>query len=171
MRVRLYLFLALALKVAMAGLASRASAQGSPPPAAAPSYLATADGETSGTQVQVKQLKVVGGDTLMLQFVLINNSDNAFDMHGQGALSTSNAMMNPPADVDAVALVDLANKKKYEVIRDADHNCLCSRNLNNVPAKGSLSLYAKFPAPPDSVQKIEVNIPHFMPMDDVPISR
>ena len=30
---------------------------------------------------------------------------------------------------------------------------------------------AKFPAPPDSVQKIGVVVPHFIPMDDVPISR
>ena len=88
MRVRLYLFLALALSVAMAGLASRASAQGSPAPAAAPSYLATADGETSGMQVQVKQLKVVGGDTLMLPFMLANNSDNAFNMPPARRLST-----------------------------------------------------------------------------------
>jgi hypothetical protein len=130
--------------------------------------IATADGETSGMQVQVKQLKVVGGDTLMLAFTLANNSDNAFNMAaGRNSLSTGDF----GSDVEAVTLVDLANKKKYEVIRDADKNCLCSRNLQQIPAKGSLRLWAKFPAPPDSVQKIEVNVPHFMPMDDVPISR
>lgn len=167
MRTRLSLFLITALGVAMIGLISRASAQSSPAPAAGPSPLATADGETAGMQVQVKQLKVVGGDTLMLQFVLINNSENVFTLTGLVALST----VYNHTDVDAVTLIDLANKKKYEVIRDADKNCLCSRNLADIPAKGSLSVYAKFPAPPDSVQKIEVNIPHFTPMEDVPISR
>lgn len=165
MRNRLTVLCIFALSIAMAGVAG---AQSSPAtPAAGSSALATADGETAGMQVQVKQLKVVGGDTLMLQFVLINNSENAFGMSGSSALSADCCS----AQVDAVTLIDLANKKKYEVIRDADKNCLCSRNLQNIPPKGSLSLYAKFPAPPDSVQKIEVNIPHFTPMEDMPISR
>jgi hypothetical protein len=30
---------------------------------------------------------------------------------------------------------------------------------------------AKFPAPPDDVQKIGAAIPHFLPLDDVPLSR
>ena len=162
---RLSLFLALALSVAMMSLTSRATAQSPSAPAAAPSPLATADGETSGMQVQVKQLKIVGGDTLMLAFTLVNNSDSNFQM-GCGTLADGCY-----ADVDAITLVDLANKKKYEVIRDTDKNCLCSRKVADIPAKGSMGLYAKFPAPPDSVQKIEVNIPHFMPMDDVAISR
>ncbi len=141
------------LLIAMTGLAYA--------DAAAP--IATADGETSGTQVQVKSLKRVG-DTLMLQMTVVNNSDSAFKMYGVLATAAN-------SDSDGLTLIDLANKKKYEVIRDADKNCLCSRNLSDVPAKGSLNLYAKFPAPPDSVQKIEVNAPHFMPMDDVPISQ
>ena len=33
------------------------------------------------------------------------------------------------------------------------------------------NLYAKFPAPPGDVEKITVEIPHFIPMDDVPISK
>src|SRR5436309_1574504 len=34
-----------------------------------------------------------------------------------------------------------------------------------------LSLWAKYPAPPDNVAKISVIIPHFAPMDDVPLGR
>ena len=149
-----------ALSIAIVGVAL---AQNAPAPSAGPSPIATADGETSGTQVQVKSLKRVG-DTLMLQMTVVNNSDSAFKMYGELATAAN-------SDADAVTLIDLANKKKYEVIRDADKNCLCSRNLGDVPPKGSLTIYAKFPAPPDSVQKIEVNAPHFMPMDDVPISQ
>jgi hypothetical protein len=33
------------------------------------------------------------------------------------------------------------------------------------------ALWVKFPAPPPSVTKISVNIPHFIPLDDVPISQ
>jgi hypothetical protein len=149
--------------IAMTGLAYAEAA----PSATAAAPIATADGETSGMQVQVKSLKRTGGDALLLQFVIINNSDNSFGVSGT---------FLPPGemnrtDVSGVNLVDVAGKKKYEVIRDADKNCLCSRDFSGIPSKGSLNLYAKFPAPPDSVQKIEVNVPHFMPMEDVPISQ
>jgi hypothetical protein len=74
MRYRLSLFLALISSVAMGGLSVRAYAQASPAPAAAavavPSAPVTADGEAPGTQVQVKALKRVGGDSLMLELSL-----------------------------------------------------------------------------------------------------
>src|SRR5438477_227671 len=73
--------------------------------------------------------------------------------------------------VRGIDQIDAANKKKYLVVKDADKHCLCSRNLEHVASKSSANLWAKFPAPPESVQKIGVVVPHFIPMDDVPISR
>jgi hypothetical protein len=66
---------------------------------------------------------------------------------------------------------DLAGKKKYEVVRDTDKNCVCSRDLQPVKSKSRVNMWAKFLAPPDSVQKLGVVIPHFMPMDDVALSQ
>jgi len=132
-------------------------------PARAADAIATADGETSGTQVQVKQLKRVSGDSVMLQFVLINNSDSAYDPNN---LQSSNYR-----SVDGVYLVDMAGKKKYEVVRDTTGTGVCSQNLGSIPSKSSANVWAKFPAPPDSVQKLGVVVPHFIPMDDVPLSQ
>jgi hypothetical protein len=150
----------------MAGLGSRAYAQGSPAPAAAPTAASpapvTADGESPGTQVQVKSLKRVGGDSVMLELVLINNSDSAYD--------PNNLQSSQYRSADGIYLVDITGKKKYEVVRDTDKSCLCSQNLQQIGGKSSLNVWAKFPAPPDSVQKIGIVVPHFMPMDDVPIS-
>ena len=70
-----------------------------------------------------------------------------------------------------VTLVDGANKKKYFVVRDTDTNCLCSRDIKDIAPKSRVNLWAKFPAPPDDVQKISIVIPHFGPIDDVSISR
>jgi len=72
---------------------------------------------------------------------------------------------------DGVYLLELAGKNKYEVVRDADKHCICSHDIPVVKAKSSLNLWAKFPAPPDGVEKIGVVVPHFIPMDDVPISK
>jgi len=66
-------------------------------------------------------------------------------------------------------LIDGANKKKYLVVVDSGKKCLCSEGLEPVPAKSRLNLWAKFPAPPVEVKKISVVVPHFTPIDDVPI--
>ena len=73
--------------------------------------------------------------------------------------------------VGAVQLVDPVGKKKYFVARDAEGKCVCSRGIPDVAPHSRLSLWAKFPAPPDDVQKISIVIPHFQPLDDVTISR
>jgi hypothetical protein len=163
MRTRLSLLLILALGVAMIWLTGSASAQSSPAaPAAGPSPIATADGEAPGTQLQVTKLKR-SGDSVMLQFALINNSDSSYDPNN---LQSSNYR-----SVDGVYLVDMAGKKKYEVVRDTTGAGVCSQDLAKIPSKSSANYWAKFPAPPDSVQKVGVVVPHFIPMDDVPLSQ
>ena len=136
-----------------------------PAVAAAPAVnkpIASTDGEASGTHIDVLQLKRVGGDTLMLKFVVHNDSETAinhdtfYGAHGD--------------TVDGVYLVDLAGKKKYNVVTDAATVCVCSSGFSDIAPHSSLLLWAKFPAPQDSVTKIGVVMPHFVPMDDVPIS-
>ena len=73
--------------------------------------------------------------------------------------------------VGGTHLIDAVGKKKYFVVRDTENACLCSRSISNIKPKTRASLFAKFPAPPDDVQKITVVVPHFTPMDDVLISR
>jgi hypothetical protein len=142
-------------------IAAPAGAQSSPAAGSAP--LATADGEAPGTQVQVTKLKR-SGDSVLLQFTIVNNSD------ADVALTNLSTPIEYKA-ADAVYLADLAGKKKYEVVRDTDKKCLCSKGLEKVQAKSSVNLWAKFPAPPDSVQKLSVVVPHYMPIDDVPVSQ
>jgi hypothetical protein len=75
------------------------------------------------------------------------------------------------ANIAGVHLLDPVGKKKYLVIRDTQNNCDCSKGLKDLDAKSRVNLWARFPAPPDNVEKIAVVIPHFTPMDDVPLSR
>jgi hypothetical protein len=142
-------------------VASRVNAQSAATPSAAPAPLAISDGEAPGAQLQVTTLKR-SGDTVMLQFVLINNSDSAYD--------PNNLNSSQYRSVDGIYLVDLAGKKKYEVVRDSDKNCVCSQGLQAIPPKSRANFWAKFPAPPGSVQKLGVVVPHFVPLDDVPLS-
>ncbi len=129
--------------------------------------LASTDGDKPGIRVEVVELKRTSGDTVSLKFTMINDSDKdmsyGYDF-GEGSTSDINT-------VAGAHLIDAAGKKKYFVVRDTENACLCSRGLDGIKQKSRANLYAKFPAPPDDVQKITVVIPHFTPMDDVPISR
>jgi len=130
--------------------------------------IATTDGELPGTSVRVSELKVSNG-TVMLKFALINDGTQAFNPDTlndsrDGSLHDSHA-------IGGVYLIDAANKKKYLAVFDLDNHCICSRNSQDIPTKSSANLWVKFPAPPDSVTKIGVVVPHFVPMDDVPLSR
>jgi hypothetical protein len=73
--------------------------------------------------------------------------------------------------VGGVHLIEPVGKKKYLVVRDTESKCDCSRGVKDVAAKSRANLWARFPAPPDNVEKIGVVIPHFSPMDDVPLSK
>jgi hypothetical protein len=132
-----------------------------------PTPKASADGEKPGSRVEVLELKRVSGGTVMLRFTLINDSDKQLnfgnDLTQQGT--------NESGTVGGVYLIDPVGKKKYLVVRDSQNKCDCSQKFYNLDAKSRANLWARFPAPPDNVEKIGVMIPLFSPMDDVPISR
>jgi hypothetical protein len=136
--------------------------------AAAPSTegLGTGDGEQTGTKVVITELKR-GGTTLTLKFTIYN--DSATDLNVGGRFNAPDYKDNGGRSFSGVHLIDGVAKKKYFVVADSDGNCLCSEHVDDVKAKTQVSLWAKFPAPPDNVQKITVQIPHFIPIDDVPI--
>ena len=136
-------------------------------PAPAKAALATSDGETPGARVEVQELKRVSGGTVMLRFVMINDGDKTLNVgYDFGAGSTSDF-----GTVGGVHLIEPVGKKKYLVIRDSENKCDCSRGVKDVAAKSRANLWARFPAPPDNVEKIGVVVPHFSPMDDVPLSK
>jgi len=126
--------------------------------------IATTDGETSGTRIEVQELKRQSGGTVMLRFTAINDSDQEIPNYLFQVTEASHS-------VDGVYLIDFVGKKKYEVVRDAEKHCICSQNLPPVKPKSSLNLWAKFPAPPDNVDKIGIFFPHFAPVDDVPLKK
>jgi hypothetical protein len=149
------------------------TANGPTAPSGAPSTpsaaaIATADGETSGTRVEITEIKRSSDNTVTLKFVIVNDSAKAIGF-GYDYGDKDNSIKDF-SSVGGVNLVDSAGKKKYFVVRDTESNCLCSRGLKDIAPASRANLWAKFPAPPDDVQKISVVIPHFGPLDDVPIS-
>jgi hypothetical protein len=160
------------------------SAQGAPPkpdasaPAPAPvptpaastaPVISSADGEAPGAKVEIHELKRSSGDTLTLRFSMVNgsNKDIAFNYNfveqGKDVIDFNS--------VGGVHLIDPVGKKKYFVVRDTENQPSCSKGLKDMKPGERVNLWSKFPAPPEDVQKISVVVPHFGPMDDVPVSR
>ncbi|MGH9969981.1 MAG: hypothetical protein ACREBG_19605 [Pyrinomonadaceae bacterium] len=144
---------------------STATPTSAPPPSSGPA-LATADGDLSGVRVEIQELKRASGDTLSLKFAMVNDSDKDLSF-GYNFTEPNKGF----GDIGGVHLIDAVGKKKYFVVRDAEGACVCSRDMPSVQPKSRSNLWAKFPAPTEDVQKISVVIPHFAPMDDVPIGR
>jgi len=156
-------------------------ATAAPPPVAQPTpttasatptagAVASTDGETPGTHIDVTELKRTSGGTVNLKFVVANNGSGQLHMNGNflgdGAVSNDSYR-----DVSGIHLLDPTNKKKYFVVTDAEKHCVCSKNIEDVAPGQKVNLWAKFPAPPPEVTKVTIEIPHFQPIDDAPISQ
>ena len=140
-----------------------------PAAAAAPAGIASADGETSGVKVVVQELKRTSGGTVSMKFTITNGSDKSV---GSGyEFADKDHEIIDHGSVGGVQLIDEGGKKKYFVVRDTDGKCVCSQKIKDVKPGESENFWARFPAPPDTVQKITVIVPHFQPMDDVPLSK
>jgi hypothetical protein len=117
----------------------------------------------------VAELKRGSGGTVTLKMAFVNDSDKAIGFGYN--FGDPDHQIRDHGSIGAVQLVDPVGKKKYFVARDSEGKCVCSTNIPDVAPHSRLSLWAKFPAPPDDVQKISIVIPHFQPLDDVTISR
>jgi hypothetical protein len=151
--------------------AASATTSAAAPAAAATtsSGIASADGEKPNIRVDVMELKRASGGTVTLKMAFVNDSDKAMGF-GYDYADHDHEIRDYDT-IGAVQLVDPVGKKKYFVARDSDGKCVCSTKVPDVAPHSRLSLWAKFPAPPDDVQKISIVIPHFQPLDDVAISR
>lgn len=127
--------------------------------------LASTEAQTSSVRVEVQELKRDNG-TVTLKFTMINDSNRSFG----GACYFRETASEGCGRITGVYLFDVTEKKIYPVVRDANGKCVCGE-VGELSPKSRATLWAKFPALPKNVQKISVVIPHFIPMDDVPISR
>jgi hypothetical protein len=130
--------------------------------------IANSEGDKPGTRLVLNSLARGSGDTVTLRFTVINDSAQSLTMyatfHGSGYNGRG-------YDVSGVHLIDPVAKKKYFPLADTDGICVCSQDVDNIATKTQTTLWVKFPAPPPSVSKISVEVPHFVPLDGVPIAQ
>jgi hypothetical protein len=125
--------------------------------------IAVVQGTTPGARTEILSLKRSEGGMLTLRYAIVNASGEAIPFnHFPGCCGSS-----------ATSLVDYVNRKKYLVITDSSGECLCTaiqNSFNDIDAPRRI-LFAKFPAPPESVSHIAVLFTGAEPVEDVPIGR
>lgn len=132
--------------------------------------IANSDGEKPGARVEITELKRTSGGTVNLKLTVSNSGSAKLNLYG-AYLGDSATSHDSYRDVSGIHLLDPVAKKKYFVVTDAEKKCVCSKEIPDVEPGGKVNLWAKFPAPPPEVTKVTVEVPHFAPMDDVPISQ
>jgi hypothetical protein len=148
-----------------AAQASAAPQAGATAAAPVDAGIASTDGDQSGTKFVVESL-VRSGDTVTLKYSLVNGSAKAIvanEFVGSG--------YNGYRTMSGIHLIDTVGKKKYFPIEDTDHNCICSQDVDDIAPGARATLWGKYPAPPPNVTKISIEVPHFIPLDGVPITQ
>jgi hypothetical protein len=157
---------AAAAAVAPASTPASSAAPVFPASSSSNSPLATGDGDLQGLKIAINELKRTS-NTVTLTFTVYNGTDTKFG--SQGIFDGDE--YHRYRHLGGVHLIDTQSKKKYFVVTDSDGKVLSSNDFPDIAARSQIMVWAKFPAPPDDVQKITVEIPHFVPLEDVPISR
>lgn len=118
-------------------------------------------GTETGVRMEILSLKRGEGGMLTLRVAFVNESGGQI----------KNSALPGKGNVENFSLLDYGNRRRYPVIRDSGGGCLCtSLNPFNTTDPGRHVLWAKFPAPPESVQQLTLLMPEAEPLDDVPVS-
>jgi hypothetical protein len=119
-------------------------------------------GSEPGARMEILDLTRGEGGMLTLRLAFVNDSG------GQ----VKNSVLPGKGNVENFSLLDYANKRRYPVVRDSGGGCLCtSLNPFTTTEPGRHVLWAKFTAPPASVDHLTLLMPEAEPLDGVPVSR
>jgi len=134
--------------------------------------VAVRPGAIDDVRVKASVYPVRRGDQTVAVNVMIESIESSDTFNLGSALSDGNPEVasNKSASVDGLRLVDPTNKKAYLPATTGTGSCLC------VPADDGVWDYTSmvwvsvvFAAPPETVSAVDVQIPRFGTVNDVPI--
>lgn len=152
------------LLIGLAGatvLPERADAQAAGDALASAQYSADPD-----LRCDILEVKRVSGGALNIRWRIINTAGQAGGLAGGGGKA-----IRYDFDWDGIYFIDPAENKKYQYLKDSTGKRILEVFYGDLhPGQQRLN-WAKFPAPPASSTKITINIPHFAPFEDIPVSQ
>jgi hypothetical protein len=152
-----------------------------PEPEEPPEALAASEGAIDGHPVRLEVTELARtGAIVALTFRLTmddplaeENSDSAqlSDTFDDGYSEQLGATQDTRT-LDGISLIDAENRKRHLVARDSEGVCGCDGELGGafLDPGAPLTLSATFAAPPEDVEAVDVVIPRFGTLKDVPLS-
>ena len=138
-------------------------------PTSEENHLAVGEHEGGGVEVALIQVKRASGDTLNVRWRYHNGTQEEQTLFDGGSSWYTKHQL--AADT---YILDLVNQKKHLVLT-ADGNPITSQTTHDygtltLAPDGTINAWAKFPAPPSTVETISVYISGVHPFEDIPIS-
>lgn len=112
------------------------------------------------------------GATSHLNLTMSSPAESVQGQVGQSLSDGNFSALDKSGDTaDGLQLVDGKNAKLYLVASDGKGQCVCSRSLNNVFLRDNVPVVfsATFAAPPADVTQVDVRIPGFGTVKNVPV--
>ncbi|CAN5578370.1 hypothetical protein BH10ACT1_BH10ACT1_32680 [soil metagenome] len=155
------------------GTATTAPKDDGPPIGTANGQLRADPGDTTLIPLQLDVLSIerIEGDTVEVRFTITNTSDVA-TFEPWSELGDESISRGGTYDTGGLAILDRPNDKKYLTLFDTADVCLCTAGLADMAiAPGeSASFYADVTAPPKSVEKVDLSLPGFQPVNGLELS-
>jgi len=114
----------------------------------------------------ILEVKRVSGGALNVRWRLVNTA-----AQGGGLSGTAAKPINYNFGWDDIYFIDPAENKKYQYLTDSAGKRILEVFYGDLAPGQQRLNWAKFPAPPASSTKITIQIPHFAPFDDIPVSQ
>ena len=125
-----------------------------------------ATSSTPGLHVEVVDLKRDGAGGATLTLTITNDTAKLVNLSCDLRADPGETCKQ----VTGIYLIDGINKKRYLVMRDDKGKCICTDTLNDIAANGSVTVWAKFPAPPATVMTMSAIVLLFLPLDGVAVT-
>ena len=139
-------------------------------PAAPAAAIAVQDHEVEGVEVALLEVKRASGNTVTIKWQYRNKTNEKKPLnHG------ANMGMDSYRFAQDVYFLD-PSQKKYVVLKDAQGIPQAAKHdqfafaLNLAP-KQTVNTWAKFPAPPADVEKVNIYLPGAPPFEDVALGK
>ncbi|MFJ4919714.1 hypothetical protein [Streptomyces sp. NPDC088725] len=140
---------------------------GGEPSADTDAILATMQGD-DGLEIVIHSAKRDEGGFLTVSGTLKNTSGKQQYVPSSWS-GQETQVVRTGRSLAGITLVDKAEKKRYYVLRDTDGYPLTTSGITGVRAGESISIFAQFPAPPESSSQVDLQLPT-MPTATIAIS-